>query len=119
MFHGVLSDYDGEPWFYTGDVARFVSKKGYTWLKCRPITDILVAPRYPTDIFMMALPDVLHVLQYPKTPRSQYLLNLLENEHVIDLPFHDPCHVVKVCDRTEGIPFPMWLQTFKKDYGLG
>lgn len=112
---GVLSDDDGEAYFCVDNVARFVKKK--TWLKCHPIREILLDPKPPLNMTMMALADVLDVLKYPKTPRSHYVYNLLEYGHVRDLPYANGCHRITPCEEHEGIQFPTWLCIFKKDYG--
>lgn len=112
---GVLSDYDGEAYFSVDDVARFVQKG--TWLKCRPLQEIVFISRPLKNLGMMALPDILDVLKHPKTPRSQYLVKLLEYGHVRDLPYDNDHHVITPCESPEGIQFPTWLLIFKKDYG--
>lgn len=114
---GVLSDYDGKVYFCADDIGRFVSKKENPWLKCRPLKDITCMPKHPVDMLMIALSDALDVLRFPKTPRSEYLVHLLEYGHVRDLPFNYPCHILTTCDSTEGIQFPTWLYIFQKDYG--
>lgn len=112
---GVLSDNDGEAYFCADDVARFAKK--HTWLKSCPIREILLDPKPPFNLSMMALSDVLDVLKYPKTPRSQYVYHLLEYGHVRDLPYANGYHMITPCEAPEGIQFPTWLYIFKKDYG--
>lgn len=114
---GVLSDIDDEVYFCVDDVARFVPKGSCTWLKCRPARELVFDPKTSGDMGMISLPDLLDALRFPRTPRSRYIVNLLEYGHVRDLPYDKPNHVITPCKSPEGIQFPTWLYIFKKDYG--
>lgn len=119
---GVLSDHDGTVYFNVDDVSQFVPKSLHqsTLLRCRPLEEVVIDPKFPKNMLMMTHRDILDTLRYLPWRISRAVTRTLEYGYFRDRPYNynlNP-YVVSSCEWGEGVEFLQWIEDLKKDYGL-